>query len=142
MPTLYFPTNNKPLVTFSLNGDFTSSNFSQWRMKLTSKYTNKDLGTLEYDLNVIQANERYTEFTFSLNDSEAISELEASGYYTYEIFGRNSGGGSSILTDILLGEGELKMVTENTANTQRSNKPETIKYKTEPNTAKSYIIYN
>ena len=150
--TLYFPNENVPGidVDFFLNGNF--SGYTTYRLQLVSKYTNNDIqegnNDSEWSLptDIVLSNARYTQFSIPNPTSDYIKDSFRSGYYEFTLWGSvaiigddtpfDKSEWSSLLT------GEAKVKTRTTENMQRSSSTaETVKYTTEPNTAKSYIIY-
>tara|TARA_R110000772_G_scaffold143939_1_gene253500 strand:- start:640 stop:1098 length:459 start_codon:yes stop_codon:yes gene_type:complete len=150
--TLYFPNENVPGIDthFFLNGDF--AGYNSYRFELVSKYTNNDIKegntTVDWSLPavLVLSNARYSEFAFPYPTSDYVKDSFRSGYYNFTLWGTElildemdpfiSSEWSSLLT------GEVKVKTKTTDNMQRSSSTaETVKYVTEPNTAKSYIIY-
>lgn len=165
MPTLYLgnsTSSNGLQPEFSLDGDWSGrtdlnpTGYTEFALRLTSAYTNRDILQVEQDpgfkwlfkLDLIEANERYT--TFKIGDAFQTlyaSDKFMSGYYEFELLGTYldishlddpfvENQWDSLLT------GEFKVKTETTNDMQRGQIEETIKYKTDPNTAQSYVIYN
>ena len=152
--TLYFPgtpVGDSPNTPIYINGDF--SGFNSYRLQLTSKYTNRDISADEVyewtlSLSLLSSNERYTSFDLDpwIGQGSNIQDTFKSGYYDFTLYG------SLFEIDIndtwepldwnSLLEGEVKVKTKTTHNMQISQQAETVKYTTEPNTAKSYVIYN
>ena len=163
--TLYFrdttegtPYNTRIAVDGDLSGVTTSSpnGLVTYRLQLTSRYTNReveyegaDSWLLPIELQI--SNERYSEFNVQPWGFAGGGELAFklySGFYDYEIWGSYLD--LDWATDIfeegqwsLLQNGKTKVKSTTTDDMQRgSNENITVKYKTEPNTAKSYVIYN
>jgi len=154
--TLYFrdTTEGEPSNTrIAVDGDL--SGYVTYRLQLISRYTNReveyegaDSWLLPIELQI--SNERYSEFNvqpWAFGGGNEIASKLYSGFYDYEIWGtllaidwttENFDEGQWSL----LQNGKTKVKSTTTDDMQRGGEPETVKYKTEPNTAKSYVIYN
>jgi hypothetical protein len=164
--TLYFRDTDIPEdeafnTRVCVDGDLSGINtlytlgYLSYRLQLISRYTNREVqyegGTswllpLQLDL----SNERYSQFTinpWAFAGGLDIANGLRSGLYDYEIWG------SYLNLDwntdpfdatewALLQNGQTKVKSTTTVDMQRGTEPETVKYTTEPNTAKSYVIYN
>lgn len=149
--TLYFKditaigtTNTKICVDGSL------PSYNNYRLQLISRYTNRDIDndTTAWllPIEVLISNERYTEFNVSPY-IDTIQEGLYTGIYDYKIWGTNLN--EDYVNDpfdeavwFLLQEGQTKVKSTTTVDMQRgSNENITVKYKTEPNKAQSYVIY-
>ena len=149
--TLYFKditaigtTNTKICVDGSL------PSYNNYRLQLISRYTNRDIDndTTAWllPIEVLISNERYTEFNVSPY-IDTIQEGLYTGIYDYKIWGTNLN--EDYVNDpfdedvwTLLQEGQTKVKSTTTVDMQRgSNENITVKYKTEPNKAQSYVIY-
>ena len=149
--TLYFKditatgdTNTKICV----DGSFKS--YNNYRLQLISRYTNRDIDndTTAWllPIEVLISNDRYTEFNVSPYIT-TIQEGLYSGTYDYKIWGTNLT--EDYVNDPfiesawnLLQTGQTKVKSTTTVDMQRgSDENITVKYKTEPNTAQSYVIY-
>ena len=126
-----------------------------YRLQLISRYTNREVQNevrdaswlLPMDLEI--SNERYTQFTVHpYGPTGGQIELGLyTGFYDYEIWGTYL----DIPWDTedfeqgqwnLLQNGKTKVKSTTTVDMQRgSDEAITVKYKTEPNTAQSYVIY-
>ena len=158
--TLYF-TNanvNTGRTDFFLDGDWsgiTLANPTGWAtiaLRLKSRWTNSNITDDDirwhFNLNLVSANERFTHFFIeSAVAKDLIANKFYSGYYDFELYGTsltidpNQAGFNPEQWELLL-EGQTKVKTETTDNMQRGQESETVKYTTDPNTAKSYVIYN
>ena len=151
--TIYFkdttvdgPTNTKVYIDGNLSG------YTTYRLQLTSRYTNRSIDNetsswlLPIELEL--SNERYSQFNVQpyLGAGSTVELGLYTGLYDYEIWGT--------LLDIdwntdnfdegqwtLLQNGHTKVKSTTTVDMQRGSEPETVKYTSEPNTAKSYVIY-
>jgi len=149
--TLYFKditaigtTNTKICVDGSL------PSYNNYRLQLISRYTNRDIDndTTAWllPIEVLISNERYTEFNVSPY-IDTIQEGLYTGIYDYKIWGTNLN--EDYVNDpfdeavwFLLQEGQTKVKSTTTVDMQRgSNENITVKYKSEPNKAQSYVIY-
>ena len=149
--TLYFKditaigtTNTKICV------DGSWSTYNKYRLQLTSRYTNRDVdndtSSWLFPMDLLLSNERYSEF----NVTPYIDTIQTglyTGIYDYKIWATNLT--EDYETDpfdedvwTLLQEGQTKVKSTTTVDMQRgSNENITVKYKSEPNKAQSYVIY-
>jgi len=159
--TLYFsdstagtPTNTRICVDGNLSGisDMFPNGWATYRLQLTSRYTNRDIEASAFSwvlpIELLVANERYSEFKVNpyISIGDQIELGLYTGMYDYEIWATNLD--LSFFIDeleetqwTLLQNGQTKIKTKTTVDMQRGGEPETVKYKTEPNTAQSYVIY-
>lgn len=164
--TLYFsntdiPADDQPNTRVCVDGDLSGTNtiyplgYVSYRLQLISRYTNREV---QYEgetswllpLNLDLSNDRYSEFTidpWAFGGGLEIANELRSGLYDYEIWGSYIGLTWNVdpfdATEwSLLQNGQTKVKSNTTVDMQRGSEPETVKYKTDPNTAKSYVIYN
>lgn len=151
--TIYFrdTTEGEPSNTrIAVDGDL--GGYVTYRLQLISRYTNREVDNdtsawlLPIELQI--SNERYSEFNIEpyTGAGSTIEEGLYSGFYDYEIWGSTAD--VDWTTDTfdegqwsLLQNGKTKVKSTTTDDMQRGGEPETVKYKTEPNTAQSYVIY-
>jgi len=126
---------------------------NRYRLQLTSRYTNRDVdnNTTEwlFPMDLLFTNERYSEFNVEpyVGTGDTVQTGLYSGIYDYKIWGTNFN--TDYETDpfnedvwTLLQEGQTKVKSTTTVDMQRgSDENITVKYKTEPNKAQSYVIY-
>ncbi len=159
--TVYFPDTDYPTLSggFTVDGDlrgdlpFPTTNPQGWdemRLQLISRYTNLPVDNSSVKEDAIKifirfANSRYTEFGFTYTGNNLQSDF-ASGLYDYKIWGTYIEEADLVEpfdSDqwTLIQEGECKLKTKTTNDMNRGNETDTVKYKTDPNTAESYVIY-
>ena len=148
--TLYFKditTTGAANTRICVDGDM--SGWLTYRLQLTSRYTNRevdnDTSSWLLPIDILISNERYTEFNVSPY-IDTIQDGLYTGIYDYEIWA------APFYTDEndpfeeaqwrLLQNGQTKVKSKTTVDMQRgSDENITVKYKTEPNKAESYVIY-
>lgn len=152
--TLYFKDITAPGDTntkICVDGSWPS--YLNYRLQLTSRYTNRDIdndtSSWLLPIEVLVSNARYTEFNVIpyIGAGSTIQDGLYSGIYDYEIWATNLN--VDYETDpfneaawFLLQTGQTKVKSTTTVDMQRgSDENITVKYKTEPNTAQSYVIY-
>lgn len=166
--TLNFPDKDdqSPLGTqIYLDGDYsgvTTNNplgYQRYRVQLVSKYNLQDIeqdgDKWKLEATLLGSNERWTNLeivAFVGDFSETVKDTFRSGYYDFKLWGTYLNNPPYEATPpyddfeawqwIPLYEQECKVKTSTTHDMQRGDVETTIKYKTEPNTAKSYVIYN
>jgi hypothetical protein len=160
--TLYFRDNTEGTALrtrVAVDGDLsgvtaaTPNGYVTYRLQLTSRYTNRsidnDTSSWLLPIELQLSNERYSEFNVQpyLGAGSTVELGLYTGLYDYEIWG------SELDIDwtsenfdegqwSLLQNGQTKIKSTTTVDMQRgSDEAITVKYKTEPNTAKSYVIY-
>jgi hypothetical protein len=149
--TLYFKditAIESPNTRICVDGDL--SGWLTYRLQLTSRYTNRevdnDTSSWLLPIDILVYNERYTEFDVA----PYIDTIETglyTGIYDYEIWGApfNTDYANDTFEEAqwrLLQNGQAKVKSKTTVDMQRgSNQNITVKYKSEPNTAQSYVIY-
>ena len=156
--TLYFLNSDTNKVNFWLDGDFRGvslpyfpNGYQNYRLELTSRYTNRDIDADNpnwvYDCTLVSANERYSSFDINFANAAPTANQFKSGQYDLKLWGTHLDNPSDTFDPdqwVGLVEMEAKVVTKTTNNMARESVDAntTVKYKTEPNTAKSYVIYN
>jgi len=157
--TLYvynFDEAGNPNSKVAFNGNLYDASAVTWRLKLTSRYTNKGLdnthATQTYwvlELELDTYNDRYTEFNITNLSQDLLGNEFASGYYNYEILWSDSDVDPTADPDIynwtLAQDGLLKLKTSATEDLAFEG-PEKDYFPTNhyqgPNPdAESYVIY-
>ena len=156
--TLYFLDSDTDHCDFWLDGDFRGislpyfpNGYQNYRLQLISRYSNKEIDAddVEYpfECQLLSANERYSTFRMYFFYAVRIANKFKSGQYDMKLWGTHLDNPSDTFDPdqwVRLVEMEAKVVTKTTNNMARESVDAntTVKYKTEPNTAKSYVIYN
>ena len=160
--TLYFldttagtPANTRIAVDGDLSGVSAAfpTGWTTYRLQLTSSYTNRDVdndtSSWLLPIDLLISNERYSEFNVTpyIGAGDTIQTGLYSGIYDYEIWATNlnidwtNDAFEEVQWQLLL-NGQTKVKSKTTVDMQRgADEAITVKYKTEPNTAKSYVIY-
>jgi len=144
-----------PKVAF--NGNLYDASAVTWRLKLTSRYTNRGLDNtsstspqawvLELELDTY--NNRYTEFNITNTSQDLLGNEFASGYYNYQLLWTDADADPNFNPDIynwtLVQDGLVKLKTSATENLAFEG-PEKEYFPTNhyqgPNPdAESYVIY-
>jgi len=138
------------------NGDLHQDTSGTYRLKIKSRYTNKNLdardNSIEYwliELNLDTYNDRYTTFNVTQLSQELTSNQFASGYYDYTLEFTdqtvNQNEDPDIYTWTNLIDGLLKLKTSATERLDfegpESDLLPTKHYKAENQNAQSYVIY-
>jgi hypothetical protein len=155
--TIYLPDfnlDNKLYVNDNLSGVTTwqATGYKTYYLQLHSRYSNRNLDsnndTFLWSPRLVREdfNDRYT--TFSVEDiTPGFTDMLKSGITDYTIWGSyfeidNTTTPFDSVIWVNLQDGLAKLETQKTNNMQHGDTSTTVKYKTDPDTAQSYIIYN
>ena len=156
--------------TFWVDGDTSGKTelnpdgYTSFALRLTSEYTNMDVFPVEQDpgfrwlfqVQMVENTERYTEYRILSFETADMMNKFMSGYYSFQLLGSYldipSSSTASFIADQwdTLLTGELKAKSKTTNDMQRGQvenlqggtyQPGVVRYKTDPNTAQSYVIY-